>query len=75
MDSKLFSLTVLLVMSLFFLSPAESQRCPSFCTYDYRPVCGRNSSGRMRTFDNSCLLNVFNCSNRETFRIIRNGRC
>ncbi|XP_075223586.1 vasotab-like [Lycorma delicatula] len=75
MDIKLFSFTVLLVTSLFFLSPAESQRCPDVCTADYNPVCGRNSSGRLRTFSNSCALNVFNCKNNGSYRKFRNGRC
>ncbi|XP_075223583.1 U-Kazal-Dg21.2-like isoform X2 [Lycorma delicatula] len=75
MDSKLFSLTVLLVISLYFLSPAESQGCPEYCPAVANPVCAVNSSGRVREFGNSCQTEVYNCKNNESFKIIRYGVC
>ncbi|XP_075223538.1 vasotab-like [Lycorma delicatula] len=75
MDNKLLSLTVLLVMSLFFLSPAESQECPTICLAVFDPVCAENSSGNQKTFGNTCNLEVFNCQNNQDYRVIRNGEC
>ncbi|XP_075232803.1 vasotab-like [Lycorma delicatula] len=75
MNSKIFTLTVLLVTTFSFLSPAESKKCQTYCPLMYRPLCAINSRGCGKTFGNSCELGVFNCVNNESYVKIKNGIC
>ncbi|KAF4518467.1 hypothetical protein B566_EDAN002123 [Ephemera danica] len=49
--------------------------CPSVCTAQYQPICGRNSAGETKTFSNPCILEVHNCNQQADFAKIRNGEC
>ncbi|XP_037908210.1 vasotab-like [Hermetia illucens] len=40
--------------------PVKTQRCPTYCSLEYDPVC-TVLYGRYREFGNQCELNSFNC--------------
>ncbi|XP_055912935.1 turripeptide Gsp9.3-like [Eupeodes corollae] len=57
------ALLVVLAISIDVKADGETD-CPTFCTFDYRPVCGYN--GRCyRKFGNACTLKVERCSNKD----------
>ncbi len=43
---------------------------PLICTRDYRPVCGKSTSGRLRTYSNGCTA----CSNPDIVSYVE-GEC
>ncbi|XP_075223580.1 turripeptide Ici9.1-like [Lycorma delicatula] len=78
MDNKISTVTVLLVISLAFMIPVESYRgrgCPGFCSLEYKPICGRDTSKIMKTFVNNCAMNVENCRHHTNFKRIHAGVC
>ncbi|CAB3383488.1 Hypothetical predicted protein [Cloeon dipterum] len=47
--------------------------CPTICSTVYRPVCGKNSKGDIRTFNNECELRAENC--QYDFIVQKKGKC
>lgn len=42
--------------------PSEAQRgCPTNCTANLAPVCGKDNRGHYKTFSNNCKLSVAAC--------------
>ncbi len=49
------------------LSPEDTG--PTMCTMQYQPVCGKDSSGAIKTYGNSCMLGV------EKAQFLYDGEC
>ncbi|KAF9322981.1 hypothetical protein BG006_001906 [Podila minutissima] len=57
-------------------APAAPTDCPKACTMDYRPVCGKSSTGALQVFGNACTLKAHNCQRpKELFAFVNNGEC
>ncbi|XP_046384753.1 turripeptide Ici9.1 [Ischnura elegans] len=64
----------LMVLGVEKASCAREQ-CPSVCTQEYAPVCGRRANGSTREFSNQCALGVHQCNNPGDIVSSRPGRC
>jgi len=49
----------------------KKPKCPTFCPYNYNPVCGSNG----KTYANKCLFNVAKCKAGADWTIAHEGRC
>ncbi|XP_026467216.1 ovoinhibitor-like isoform X2 [Ctenocephalides felis] len=52
----------------------ETEKCTSFCTFDYRPVCAA-ADGEIKTFANECILKNYNCQERKSLKKVSDGEC
>lgn len=52
------------LVTLFAGQSMADEECPSFCTFNYSPVCGE-FAGRQQTFGNQCALDVAKCQSKE----------
>ncbi|KAF4528425.1 hypothetical protein B566_EDAN013430 [Ephemera danica] len=71
-----FSIAVVLgalVLSLVW-GDQGSNECGR-CVMKQRFVCGRDSQGHMKTFNNSCTLRRENCMHHTDYVQVRKGSC
>ncbi|KAF9902746.1 hypothetical protein BX616_001843 [Lobosporangium transversale] len=56
--------------------PEAAVECPVGCPTLYDPVCAAGMSGRQKTFENSCYLDLHNCKYPyDPYQFIRDGAC
>ncbi|CAL1545350.1 unnamed protein product [Lymnaea stagnalis] len=49
------------------VNPAPLEECPTFCTFDYTPVCGSDG----KTYGNLCSLNAANCGKDDADKVTK----
>lgn len=59
-------------VTLFF-AVAKAEKCATFCTMDYTPVCAEAADGGEHTYSNRCALDSYNCvqktSNKQRYSL------
>nr|CAD7459630.1 unnamed protein product [Timema tahoe] len=52
-------------LKVLYKGACQYKDCPTSCTREYKPVCARDSTCEPQTFNNECLLKMFNCENNK----------
>lgn len=61
---NIIGIYVFLCLVTLFAGQSVADDCPTFCTFDYTPVCGE-VAGRQQTFANACAMGVTKCQTKE----------
>ncbi|XP_049780739.1 Kazal peptide Pr13a-like [Schistocerca cancellata] len=53
----------------------STTKCNCRCDLSPSPVCARDSTGDVDTFQNFCMLSCYNCTMDKDYVVIRRGEC
>lgn len=54
------------IAAIFFAAACAQKECPTFCPYDYTPLCTEFENDGVFTFDNKCALDSYNCVHKTS---------
>ncbi|CAG2057870.1 unnamed protein product [Timema podura] len=53
-------------LKVLYKGACQYKDCPTSCTREYKPVCAGDNTCEPQTFNNECLLKMFNCENNKS---------
>ncbi|CAB3383481.1 Hypothetical predicted protein [Cloeon dipterum] len=68
-------LVAFFVVLALMIAAVFGGECSTACTSEYRPVCGRDDAGEVKTFATKCNLDATNCQQKTTYEYVRDGVC
>ncbi|GJQ77722.1 hypothetical protein Trydic_g12838 [Trypoxylus dichotomus] len=63
-----------LALTLILCTSTTLGDCPTFCTLEYQPICGKKSDGSEVTYGNRCQFDYAICEDSGT-EYVKDGEC
>ncbi|XP_055840892.1 turripeptide Gsp9.3-like [Episyrphus balteatus] len=76
MKTVYVSLLIAVLVAVAISAEVKESDCPTFCTFDYRPVCGYDGNCYNK-YGNECTLKVDRCTNakKKDLKTVGMERC